>query len=159
MTSELLPRWQSPSPTPPLDGHPFRRCSVLVRARNGLFRTLIFSACILIGLIGYMTLLTPQGSLLTTPLDWYSLCKADPNYPESMQTEPSSFTHITHPLPSPTSADIPQTELPPPFPALDELTLEQIRDIVAPTRGFYSRDYSLYLGWNNVSVHGIASAK
>jgi hypothetical protein len=144
MTSELLPRWQSPSPTPPLDGHPFRRCSAFVRARNGVFRTLIFSACILIGLIGYMTLLTPQGTLLTTPLDWYGLSKADPNYPESMQTEPSSFTHTT-----------PQTGLPPPFPALDELTLEQIRDIVAPTRGFYSRDYSLHLGWNNVSIHGI----
>ncbi|KAH9058130.1 hypothetical protein EDB87DRAFT_1832712 [Lactarius vividus] len=32
----------------------------------------------------------------------------------------------------------------------DVLTLEQIRDIVAPTRGFFSRDYSLGLGWNNV---------
>ncbi|KAH9173184.1 hypothetical protein EDB89DRAFT_2095346 [Lactarius sanguifluus] len=36
-----------------------------------------------------------------------------------------------------------------PFPP-DVLTLEQIRDIVAPTRGFFSRDYSLGLGWNNV---------
>ena len=34
----------------------------------------------------------------------------------------------------------------------DALSLEQIRDIVAPTRGFLSRDYSLYLGWNNVSI-------
>ena len=39
----------------------------------------------------------------------------------------------------------------PPSPVSNFLTLEQIRDIVAPTRGFYSRDYSLYLGWNNVS--------
>ncbi|KAH9051203.1 hypothetical protein EDB83DRAFT_2543049 [Lactarius deliciosus] len=37
----------------------------------------------------------------------------------------------------------------PPFQS-DVLTLEQIRDIVAPTRGFFSRDYSLGLGWNNV---------
>ena len=36
----------------------------------------------------------------------------------------------------------------------DDLSLEQIRDIVAPTRGFFSRDYSLYLGWNNVSICG-----
>jgi hypothetical protein len=36
-------------------------------------------------------------------------------------------------------------------PVSDVLTLEQIRDIVAPTRGLFSRDYSLYLGWNNVS--------
>jgi hypothetical protein len=39
-----------------------------------------------------------------------------------------------------------------PAPVSDILTLEQIRDIVVPTRGFFSRDYSLYLGWNNVSV-------
>ncbi|KAH8991460.1 hypothetical protein EDB86DRAFT_1605981 [Lactarius hatsudake] len=35
-------------------------------------------------------------------------------------------------------------------PIFDVLTLEQIRDIVAPTRGFFSRDYSLNLGWNNM---------
>jgi hypothetical protein len=34
----------------------------------------------------------------------------------------------------------------------DVITLEQIRDIVATTRGFFSRDYSLNLGWNNVSI-------
>ncbi|KAH9173199.1 hypothetical protein EDB89DRAFT_2068949 [Lactarius sanguifluus] len=37
-------------------------------------------------------------------------------------------------------------------PISDVLTLEQIRDIVAPTRGFFSRDYSLNLGWNNVKA-------
>ena len=36
----------------------------------------------------------------------------------------------------------------------DTLSLEQIRDIVAPTRGFLARDYTLNLGWNNVSIHG-----
>jgi hypothetical protein len=105
-----------------------------------------------------MTLLTPQDSLLTTPLDWYGFSKTDPNYPQRMQAEPPSFTPTTHSLPSPTSADIPP-ELPSPFPAHDELTLEQIRDIVAPTRGFFSRDYSVHLGWNNVSIHGITSAQ
>jgi hypothetical protein len=38
-----------------------------------------------------------------------------------------------------------------PSPGPDVLTLEQIRDIVTPTRGFFSRDFSLDLGWNNVS--------
>ncbi|KAI9439096.1 hypothetical protein H4582DRAFT_2142398 [Lactarius indigo] len=38
----------------------------------------------------------------------------------------------------------------PPSPPSDVLSLEQIRDIVAPTRGFFARDYSLGLGWNNV---------
>ncbi len=36
----------------------------------------------------------------------------------------------------------------------DVFSLEQIRDIIAPTRGFYARDYSLNLGWNNVRTHG-----
>ncbi|KAH8991482.1 hypothetical protein EDB86DRAFT_3046284 [Lactarius hatsudake] len=43
----------------------------------------------------------------------------------------------------------PSSPPPPPFQS-DVLTLEEIRDIVAPTRGFFSRDYSLGLGWNNV---------
>jgi len=38
-----------------------------------------------------------------------------------------------------------------PTPTTNALTLEEIRDIVAHTRGFYARDFSLYLGWNNVS--------
>ncbi|KAF8274078.1 hypothetical protein EI94DRAFT_1776054 [Lactarius quietus] len=37
-----------------------------------------------------------------------------------------------------------------PSPVSDVLTLEQIRDVVARTRGFFSRDYSLGLGWNNM---------
>jgi hypothetical protein len=47
--------------------------------------------------------------------------------------------------------DNPFPPLPSSSPVSDVLTLEQIRDIVAPTRGIFSRDYSLYLGWNNVS--------
>ncbi|KAI0299898.1 hypothetical protein BC826DRAFT_906218 [Russula brevipes] len=38
----------------------------------------------------------------------------------------------------------------PPTPKTDALTLEEIRDIVAHTRGFYARDFSLHLGWNNM---------
>ncbi len=40
------------------------------------------------------------------------------------------------------------------LPTSDVLSLEQIKDIVATTRGFFSRDYSLSLGWNNVSIRG-----
>ncbi|KAH9032232.1 hypothetical protein EDB85DRAFT_1890725 [Lactarius pseudohatsudake] len=43
-------------------------------------------------------------------------------------------------------------------PIFDVLTLEQIRDIVAPTRGFFPRDYSLNLGWNNVNMRYIIEA-
>ncbi|KAH7913487.1 hypothetical protein BJ138DRAFT_1111446 [Hygrophoropsis aurantiaca] len=35
-------------------------------------------------------------------------------------------------------------------PDSDELDLQTLRDMAARTRGFYVRDYSLYLGWNNM---------
>ena len=34
--------------------------------------------------------------------------------------------------------------------ASDELSLEHLTEIVSKTNGFYARDYSLWLGWNNV---------
>jgi hypothetical protein len=33
----------------------------------------------------------------------------------------------------------------------NELSLEALQSIVAGTRGYYARDYSMGLGWNNVS--------
>jgi hypothetical protein len=42
-----------------------------------------------------------------------------------------------------------------PSPTYGALTLEELRDIVAHTRGFYSRDFDLNLGWNTVSRRGI----
>lgn len=32
----------------------------------------------------------------------------------------------------------------------DELPLEYLTDMISKTNGFYARDYSLWLGWNNV---------
>lgn len=34
----------------------------------------------------------------------------------------------------------------------EHLSIEQLREIVAPTKGFWARDWSLNLGWNNVRV-------
>lgn len=34
----------------------------------------------------------------------------------------------------------------------DNPTLEELRDIVARSNGYWARDYSLNLGWNNVSA-------
>jgi hypothetical protein len=42
-----------------------------------------------------------------------------------------------------------------PTPTYGALTLEELRDIVAHTRGFYSRDFDLNLGWNTVSRRSI----
>lgn len=35
-------------------------------------------------------------------------------------------------------------------PSAEELELKYLTDMVAKTNGFYARDYSLWLGWNNV---------
>jgi hypothetical protein len=34
----------------------------------------------------------------------------------------------------------------------DHLGLEELRDLVAQTKGYFVRDYSLGLGWNNVRI-------
>jgi hypothetical protein len=148
MASELLPRWQSASPA--IRGYEFLRCGAFFR-RNGVLKTVVISAFILIGQICYMTS-TPHRSLWIRPSDWYSLSQARPNHPQRVHTDPSVFPPATHAYPSPTSTDMPH-EPPSPPPASAELTLEQIRDIVATSRGFFSRDYSLHLGWNNVSIN------
>ena len=80
-----------------------------------------------IGLIFYMTFLSPHGPLLLSSSKW------------SLPT--------SHASSSPTSDEAPSSPS-------DVLSLEQIRDSVAPTGGFFGRDYSLYLGWNNVSIRG-----
>ncbi len=87
------------------------------------------AAFTLSGLVVYVTFFSPRGSSWRIA-NWHL---------------PSRFG------PDSILDDISSTSLSP-SPASDVLTPEQIRDIVAPTRGFYSRDYSLHLGWNNVST-------
>jgi len=140
MVSDLLPRWHSPSP-PPHHGHPFRLCGAFLCFRNGLFGTAIFSAVVLVCLICYVTLLTPHDHSLFRPSAWNGISQ----HPNPVYASTSSPSSSAFPSPAPSVAT-PSTP--------DELTLEQIRDIVTPTRGFYSRDYSVHLGWNNVGVHG-----
>jgi hypothetical protein len=153
MASEPLPRWQSASP--PIRGHAFRPCGAFLRTRNGALKIVILNAFIL---ICYMAL-TPHGSRLITPSDWYGLSRGrPPSHAPRVHADPSVFPFATHAYPSHTP-----THIPPGSPSYSlasaELTLEQIRDIVAPTRGYFSRDYSLHLGWNNVSITGIGSAQ
>ncbi len=38
-----------------------------------------------------------------------------------------------------------------PLPETEHLSLEALRELVSSTEGFLARDYSLNLGWNNVS--------
>jgi hypothetical protein len=164
-----LPTFQPPSPwggrdlpSPPMDppllppppsqhthDRTFRRWSTFLRSsplRSGAFLgTLIFA-----GLVVYTTFLSPHGALAVwrRPPDWHgfslnetSISDLDHASPSNSSSEPTTTAETSHPSPSPS-------------PISDVLTVEQIRDIVAPTRGFFTRDYSLGLGWNNVSVSG-----
>ena len=147
MVSGLLPRWHSPLPSPPPHhGRPFRLCGAFFCFRNGVLGTAIFSALILVGLICNVTLLTPHIHLLSRP----PARNSTSHYPNPTYTS-TSLSSSASPSPTPSPAT---PWFPPPSLTADELTLEQIRDIVTPTRGFYSRDYSVHLGWNNVGVRG-----
>jgi hypothetical protein len=104
----------------------------------------LFGAVIFANLIFYTTFLSPQDSLWHRPQDWHGLLQG-----ESLILDPENTPPSTTP-PTPATVEIP----PSPSPTPDVLTVEQIRDLVAPTTGFFARDYSLGRGWNNVSMHG-----
>ena len=103
-----------------------------LRSKSALTISFLSTTFLLTGLIAYLNFFSTPGPSWRLP-NWHSLSQFDPTFlPESASEIPIR--------PSPSS------------PVSDILTVEQIRDIVAPTRGFYSRDYGLSLGWGNVSV-------
>jgi hypothetical protein len=122
MRSPPLPQWHSP--TQPLH---------ISCRRNGFFLSfnsipgfgISLGSFLLVGLVFYMTFLSPHGPLLLSSSKWSILAN--------------------HAYPLATSNEVPSS-------LSDALSIEQIGDIVATTRGFFARDYSLYLGWNNVSI-------
>lgn len=135
----------------------FRRWRLFFRP-NGAHRIGIFStAFILSSLIVCLTFLShPSPSLRIS--DWHAPSHAshlDPDPPvladptETLLIDPKLASLLPEPTPV---LEEPPPPSPSPSPVSDVLTVEQIRDMVAPTRGFFSRDYSLGLGWNNVSV-------
>ena len=129
MSSSLLPQWHSP--TKFFYGRISCRRNGLICSFYGIPGIGIFiGSFLLVGLISYMTFLSPHGRLLVLSSSKW-------------------FIPTNHASSSPTP-----DEAPSPLSDADALSLEQIRDIVAPTRGLFARDYSLYLGWNNVSICG-----
>ena len=143
MVSELLPLSHSPS-SPSHRDHPFRLCRAFLCFRNGVLGTAIFSALILVGLICNVTLLTPHVHFLSRP----PAQNSPSQHPNPVYTS-TSLSSSASPSPTPSLAT---PSFRPPSLTADQLNLEQIRDIVTPTRGFYSRDYSVHLGWNNVGA-------
>jgi hypothetical protein len=126
MSSCHLPQWHQP--TQPIHG----RISCRRSEFSHFFKSIpgigiSLGSSLLVGLVLYMTILSPHEHLWLSSSKWSISAK--------------------HASSSPTSDEVPS-------PLPEVLSLEQIRDVVATTRGFFSRDYSLYLGWNNVSIRG-----
>ena len=133
--------------TPHSYSRPFRPWRVTLHSIP-LRSSICFGAVIFSGLIFYTTFVLPQGSLWNRPQDWHGLSQ-DESLVLDLENLPPSTT-----LPTPTAVEI-SPPSPSPGPTSDVLTVEQIRDVVAPTRGFFARDYSIGLGWNNVSMRGV----
>ncbi|KAI9512605.1 hypothetical protein F5148DRAFT_1373098 [Russula earlei] len=142
MSSERLPNPASRR----THGRSSRRLKAFLHPNGSLRTGLYICAFLFTCLIFYATFLSPDGSLWRRPSDWRL-----PQH-ESVVSISSSLNHPTPSTPLHAPTPIIPTEASPssPSPPSDLLTLEQIRDTVAPTRGFFSRDYSLGLGWNNM---------
>ena len=130
--------------------HNFRRWRPFFRS-NGALRMIFFTSFLLTGLMVYLTFCSSPRRLS----DWHHSSYFRPNTPELADpnerplVDPKLATLVLNHTPE---SIVPNK--PPPQSSSsvsDFLSLEHIRDIVAPTRGFFSRDYSLALGWNNVS--------
>lgn len=100
-------------------------------ARNGPASLALLAIALLSGLLGGYMLASPphNAELCTFPFDTQN----GHVYPES-----SPLQYTSRPAEGSLLAS-------------DDLDLEALRSIVAGTRGYYARDYSMGLGWNNVS--------
>jgi hypothetical protein len=142
MSYDLLPHPSSQ----PSQSRTFRRCRAFFRT-NGILGTGIFlGAFVFASLILYATIISPDRSFFRGPPRIHpelvdSGSRLTFPSPSLSFTTSSILDNAPPASPSATSS---------PSPEADVLTLEQIRDIVGRTRGFFSRDYSLGLGWNNV---------
>ena len=132
-------------------GPMLRRWRPFLRPHGALKIGVLTTAFILSSLIVYITFLLLRSPSLRHS-DWQAISYFDPTTLDDIGETLLLDTRLPS-LPKPTPVLV---EPPPPSPSSslvsDDLTLEQIRDVVAPTRGFFSRDYSLGLGWNNVSA-------
>jgi hypothetical protein len=145
MSSSLLPQWHSCTKS----SH--GRISCHDNGYSHFFNSIpgigiLFCSSFWVGLLFHMAFLSPRGPLLPSSSESHGLFQLDTS--STTQNLGSSKPTPTNHAPSPHTSDGT------PSSPSDFLSLEQIRDIVATTRGFLARDYSLDLGWNNVSIHG-----
>ncbi|KAH9954442.1 hypothetical protein BC827DRAFT_1143894 [Russula dissimulans] len=132
---------QLPNPVlQPTHARSFCHWRPFLRSNISLRTCLFLGIIVLTNLVTYATFVSPHESLLHRSTNWYGLPQR-----ESISSTPKYESPTLPHLPNTTEASHPWTSS-----LSDVLTVEQIRDIVAPTRGFFTRDYSLGLGWNNM---------
>jgi len=134
MSAEQLPG----SVLQPTQGRSFLHWRPFHLSNNTLRTCLFLGIIVLTNLVTYATFFSSHDSRWQRSTDWSGL------------PQRGSLTPIPKPESTPTRPHLPDTLTHLWDSSSDELTLEQIRDIVAPTRGFFARDYSLGLGWNNM---------
>jgi len=117
---EFLPTWERIGPSPQLGRVQAWKFFYGIAATCGIIITLIFSP------------LSPRLFRLTRPSQ--PQCSAPPFDPESVlragYIRPGSGQYVV--------------------PYEDRWSLESLHDMVSRTKGYYARDYSVWLGWNNV---------
>ena len=138
--SESLPEWH-----PPTKSSQGRRNSFFHPFNNLPGMGILTFSSFLIGLIFYTAVLSPQGPRFLNSPESYGPGLSRPHASPTQYLRYNKSTPANHASSSPELDEAPS-------PFSDVLSLEQIRDIVGTTRGFYARYFSLYLGWNNVSI-------
>lgn len=102
-------------------------------ARNGPVSFALLAIALVTGLLG--------GYILTSPAHKTALCTSPFDTPGiPFEHETTSFPNTAQPHQSHEGSLL----------VSDDLDLEALRSIVTSTRGYYARDYSMGLGWNNV---------
>ena len=111
--------------------------AMLRLARHGPTSFTLLAIALLTGLLGGYLLASPprKAESCTFPFDTLPTPQ-DRVYPETFPSQ-----HTPQPPQSAEGSLL----------VSDDLDLEALRSIVAGTRGYYARDYSMGLGWNNVS--------
>ncbi|KIJ68468.1 hypothetical protein HYDPIDRAFT_179583 [Hydnomerulius pinastri MD-312] len=82
----------------------------------------------------------PDASSSELPVEDSSIPSIPPNDPAVQPTKPADIPSSIPPVAHEPTLDY----------AKEHLSMDEIRAMVSQTKGFYARDYSLGLGWNNV---------
>ncbi|KAI0068212.1 hypothetical protein BV25DRAFT_1818597 [Artomyces pyxidatus] len=142
---------------PPYVSRPRRRCALPGLGRVGSFGLFLGTAAIsgvLFHLFAFslFTTASPRDARLSPFIDPDSPYYVHPDRPLLLPSKVSDDPHSVAPTPTPTSlaSSVPTLYDPQPHRESEELSLDELKVLVSRTKGYFVRDFSLGLGWNNV---------